>query len=566
MRQAEGLQLLFLVLLALILLFPGLDSAELIDWDENIYAEASRQMVLRGDYLNITINNHPFAEKPPLFFWLQSAAYHLFGISEFAARFPSAVSGLLLTIVCYTAGRLAFSHRLGMLWGLIFLTSLLPGVFARSAVIDHTFNLFIALSACLLLAYDSIFQRQKVSTPYKDKFGTGNDNFHSTLTPVFTSHWFMLTAASIFMGLAVLTKGPLGGVIPLVAFAGYKILSPQPKVPITHFIFCGVLSLSVACSWYAANWVVHGSEFIKGFVRFQLMLFNRPLEGHTGPFYYHWLTALFGMLPWTAVLLLGPFKPGSFDSTISPLLRLSASWVLFVLALFSLVSTKLPHYSASVYIPLSLWAASMLESRMRTGAVFPPWFWILLPLTGVLLAVGFMVFPHLAQNEIEKVTPGFNWAIPAAIYWCGIMMLLLFVLGSAACALKWMKSGIALMAVGMLFWTQGLWRYQVPLGLSYLQDPMLSLVEEVHREKQHLVFYRYVSFAALFYGRRPITMLHTYKFPGDPTILDTKGNRTISVITKKKHEQSLIREHPLLKRDRDAGEFVLYRLPAKTGQ
>ena len=70
------------------MLFPGLDAAELIDWDENIYAEASRQMVLRDDYLNIVINGHPFAEKPPFFFWLQSFSYHLFGIDQGMSQEP----------------------------------------------------------------------------------------------------------------------------------------------------------------------------------------------------------------------------------------------------------------------------------------------------------------------------------------------------------------------------------------------------------------------------------------------------------------------------------------------
>ena len=61
-----------LTLFAGIFLMWGSAVAPLIDWDENIYAEASRQMLLRSDYLNIYVNDYPFAEKPPFFFMVAS--------------------------------------------------------------------------------------------------------------------------------------------------------------------------------------------------------------------------------------------------------------------------------------------------------------------------------------------------------------------------------------------------------------------------------------------------------------------------------------------------------------
>ena len=76
--KKDNVQLFFLFVYAFIFLFIGLDAAALIDWDENIYAEASRQMLARQDYLNIYINGQPFAEKPPLYFWLQSLSFNFF--------------------------------------------------------------------------------------------------------------------------------------------------------------------------------------------------------------------------------------------------------------------------------------------------------------------------------------------------------------------------------------------------------------------------------------------------------------------------------------------------------
>ena len=98
------------------------------------------------------------------------------------------------------------------------------------------------------------------------------------------------------------------------------------------------------------------------------------------------------------------------------------------------------------------------------------------------------------------------------------------------------------------------------MGLSFLQDPMLKMVKDSINKNQPIVFYRYVSFAALFYGRVPITMLHTYKFPGDPEILNQNPKKTISIITTKSHIKDLVKEHPLVKYVKENGKFVMFEI------
>ena len=113
----------------------------------------------------------------------------------------------------------------------------------------------------------------------------------------------------------------------------------------------------------------------------------------------------------------------------------------------------------------------------------------------------------------------------------------------------------------MLFCTQGLWRYHVPTYQQYFQDPVVELVQEAHREKARVVFYRYVSFAALFYGKQKIEMLHTYKFPGDPAILDHPGKQNLVVITETKQKERLKNEHPLVQHTKDVGPYAVFKLP-----
>ncbi len=534
-----------LTLFALVFLFVSLGSAPLIDWDENIYAEASRQMVERGDYLNIYINNHPFAEKPPFFFWEQSLSYHLFGVNEFAARFPTAIAGLLTVWLCFAFGTRVASSQFGLLWGMIYLTSFLPGLFSRSAVIDHTFNFFIALATFALYSYDVSYGRSQAR--YKNTS---------------RSYALWLTLASVAMGLGVLTKGPLGGVIPLVAFGTYKIFYRKPSISILHFIYCGVLSLAVATSWYVVNAMVHGIQFIEGFIEFQLLLFSKPLEGHVGPFYFHFAVAIVGLAPWTAFLWMGrPSMIPSQHEHFRPMFIMGAGWVTFVLILFSLVTTKLPHYSASIYIPLSFIVALGLFQAIQTRKSIS-WLWIgVFVVLGGGLAAFQLIFPMVVKWYSEQQSLLLNLAVSPFIYVTGGGMLLSLLIAAFLFARRSIEIACWITAIAMLLSSQGLWRFQIPVYLQYIQQPMLELVKEAHAEKGKLVFYRYVSFAALFYGKQPIEMLHTYKFPGDPEVLNSRGENNIFVVTEVKHKKRLQDEHPLVEHRKDAGGFTMYVIP-----
>ena len=538
---------LVLLLFGAAFLFPSLGTLPLIDWDENIYAEASRQMVLRGDYLNVFINDYPFAEKPPFFFWMQALSYHLWGVSEFAARFPSAVSGMLMILWCYAVGRRLSGPRLGMLWAVMYLTALMPSILARSAVIDHTFNLWISVATFLLYAYDRILQQQ---SPLK----------------VLPSPWVPLLGASVAMGVAVMTKGPLGGVIPLVAFASYKLFSGNPRVPWLHFLVCGAVSLTIASSWYLMNWVIYGTEFIQGFIQFQLNLFTRPLESHSGPWFYHLGVAVLGLLPWTAFLLQNPrLLWNSGRPHDRALLRMSLGWFVFVLVLFSVVQTKLPHYSASFYVPLTLVAAMLTDRSLEQRRRFPTSVgWGVLVLMGGLAVLSFYVLPQEGNRFLQERVPdlGLSWDPQVQTFGIG------FATGVLIAALLLLRrqvlQGVAVLAVSMLLWTQALWLFHMPQVLGFVQTPMLTLLEEAHRQNQRVVFYRYVSFAALFYGDQPIEMLHTDKFPGNPEVLDLPQEVDLAVITQLKHEESLLRDHPRVRLVRRLGDFVRYEIPRGT--
>jgi 4-amino-4-deoxy-L-arabinose transferase-like glycosyltransferase len=95
-NEVKPIKIQFLIVTVAALLFvPFLGGVHLFDWDEINFAEAAREMIVTGDYLTVQINYLPFWEKPPLFIWMQVISMKLFGINEFAARFPNAVCGIV---------------------------------------------------------------------------------------------------------------------------------------------------------------------------------------------------------------------------------------------------------------------------------------------------------------------------------------------------------------------------------------------------------------------------------------------------------------------------------------
>src|SRR5688572_19043552 len=95
---------LLIMILGSVLFIPFLGKVHLFDWDEINFAESAREMLLTKDYFRVQINFKPFWEKPPLFIWLQVLSMKLFGITEFAARFPNAIVGIITLMSIYFIG------------------------------------------------------------------------------------------------------------------------------------------------------------------------------------------------------------------------------------------------------------------------------------------------------------------------------------------------------------------------------------------------------------------------------------------------------------------------------
>ena len=340
MKRSTLLVNILIIIAGALFFIPGTGGVRLFDWDEINFAESAREMLLTGDWFNVRINFEPFWEKPPLFIWAQALSMSVFGVNEFAARFPNAVIGIVTLLVLFNIGRKRENTRFGVLWALMYSISFLPFFYFKSGIIDPWFNLFIFLGIYF-------FSR------YTDPEASGLRMRHAALS-------------ALSMGLAILTKGPVAFLIFCLCFLVWLItrrfmFSFRWKDVAVYLL---VLALAGG-SWFIALAATGHTDVIQDFVAYQIRLFETKDAGHGGFLLYHFVWLFFGVTPASVFALPVLFKRDEKDN----LFRWMAVSFWVVLILFTIVRTKIVHYSSFCYFPLSFmgaWAVErMLDGRLR---------------------------------------------------------------------------------------------------------------------------------------------------------------------------------------------------------
>jgi 4-amino-4-deoxy-L-arabinose transferase-like glycosyltransferase len=378
-----------LVLFAGIFFFvPFLGRAHLFDWDEINFAEAAREMLATGNFLQVQNNFQPFFEKPPLFFWGQALSMSVFGINEFAARFVCALCGIITLLIVYRIGKQLFDRRFGLLWAGAFLGSFLPHLFFKSGIIDPVFNLLIFLGMYFIFKSENSANR---------KGSLSN-----------------LAYAGVFLGLASLTKGPVAILIAILCAGAYWILSRFRKVfSLWGILTCALAAALVSLVWYGVETFAHGPLFVTEFVKYQIRLFSTGDAGHGRPFWFHFVILLFGCFPASflairSFLPQGKNTPNAGANADAETQRRFVRWMLVlfwvVLVLFSIVKTKTVLYSSLAYFPITFLAAYHMHGVLTGRFKWNRWLTVTLATFGLLVGAVITVFPVVMMHT--------NWFIP----------------------------------------------------------------------------------------------------------------------------------------------------------
>jgi len=371
----------FLIIITASLFFiPFLGGVHLFDWDEVNFAEIAREMIVTNNFLQVQINYEPFFEKPPLFFWFQVVSMKIFGINEFAARFPNAVTGIITLLVLYKTGSIVMDRKFGFIWALAYFGSILPHFYFRSGIIDPMFNLFIYLG----IYYFIKFKWKK----------EGQEDIPLTKTKS-----FYLLLGGLFIGLAILTKGPVAYLIVFLTIIVYWFVKRfRMFVSVPQFVLFSLYAGFIMLVWFSIEYLNNGPDFIIEFIVYQIRLLNTQDAGHAGFPGYHVVVLLIGCFPASifAIRAFYKMKLSSEHARDFRLWMMILFWV--VLGLFTLVSTKIVHYSSMAYFPLTFMGSLTIYQILENKININNWMKGGLLLISLALGLFVMVVPYLGQH------------------------------------------------------------------------------------------------------------------------------------------------------------------------
>lgn len=479
---------LIIVISAIFFFIPFLGSVHLFDWDEINFAESAREMIVTGNFSRVQIDFHPFWEKPPLFFWMQALSMKLFGINEFAARFPNAVIGILTLLTLYFIGKRLYDEKFGLIWALAYLGSFLPHIYFKSGIIDPFFNFFIFLSV--------IFLAKSIRDNGENKG---------------LKYAFL---AGISIGLATLTKGPVGlliaGISVLVYWATMKFKRISSWKNILLF---SISCLIITSLWFVPEMINNGFWFIREFLKYQADLFLKPVAGHSGPIYYHFLVVFLGCFPISVLALPVFFRKdaGSGDKG-----KYFLRWMLIlfwvVMILFSVVKTKIVHYSSLAYFPLSYFTAYYVYELVNGRNTFKKYLvWILL-VTGTIFSIILIGLPLIGRYK-DLITPYIKDEFAAAclnspVKWngyeflIGAVYLVLIIVIIFMIKHRQFFRGIIILFYATAFCIFFYLITVVPKIEGYSQAPAINFYKSISGQDVYVTTVGFYSYAPYFYFRK----------------------------------------------------------------
>jgi 4-amino-4-deoxy-L-arabinose transferase-like glycosyltransferase len=348
--------------------FSHLGAIGFVGPDEPRYAWIARDMAESGDWVTPRLYGKPWFEKPPLYYWSAALSFKLFGVSEAAARLPSAVAALLATLtLAWLALRLYGAETAR--WLLLLLpTSVAMIGFSHAASTDMLF------SATLTLALVAVTMLLRLTTPTSVVVAQ-----HAAPDLNMASPSNVLTAVlfGFFLGLAVLAKGPAalilcGGAIFFWAlFTGRWRDAFRLLYPAAIAAFC-----LTALPWYILC-ARRNPDFFRVFIiEHNFKRFLTPEFQHIQPFWYYAAVLLVALLPWTALLVwsgvTGAIRVWR-TRTISAASCLLLCWAGFCLLFFSISKSKLPGYILPAIPPIAFLLSTRFASAIRNRVPVARW-------------------------------------------------------------------------------------------------------------------------------------------------------------------------------------------------
>ncbi len=400
--------LLLILLLGILICIVQLGSTGLVDETPPLFAAAGRGMSESGDWLTPRVNGFPRFDKPPLIYWLMGFFYSLPAqpiwdpLGTWSARLPSAISTVLMmlflgdTVMRWSTKEVLFPRRTSLVASLAFALSPLVIIWSRIAVSDAL--LCSTLGISMLLIWRTYAKPKKQSWIYG---------------------W-------IFLGLAILTKGPVAIVINIISCLLFAIHQRDYSNLVNRIKpFKGILiSLFISLPWYVMELIKEGRPFwdsFFGYHNFQRL--TSVVNNHQEPWWFFCIILVISSLPFTPFLLSGLydfslsfFKTKNKRLPENSLLAFAGCWLITIFLLFTLAATKLPSYwlpatpAAAIIIAFSSSKTNGNRSKQLIAILISSLLTFLF--VGALFAFKFWIYeindPEIPRLSIELVNSRIN--------------------------------------------------------------------------------------------------------------------------------------------------------------
>ncbi len=474
--------------------FLGLGRLPLLEPDEGRNAEVGREMLALGRWLTPHYDGLVYLDKPPMLFWWMAGSFKLFGLSAWAARLPSALAALaVLLLTGYLAKRM-FSGSVALRSGIIFATAPLVMVFARLVIFDMLLTLWVTLALLCFWLNEGAASR-------------------SVLADV---------SAFAAMGLATLTKGPVGFLLPaLVVFAYWALRGRLREIQKLHWKWGLAVFAAIVLPWFVVVSIRHPDFPRYALWDESLRRFATSSAHRQGSPLYYLPVYLAGFLPWSFFLLacgLGRIRRWRelLHEDGAPNLFL-VCWVGVIFVFFSISQSKLPGYFLPATVPLSLLVGKVwTEAESAAHGHLPGWMtggFVALILLGLTGLVAWQLWGYAAHGSrlAHKLPPDVLPLVKPELLYSGLIVIALAMLSRnlmRRARRRW--AGPSSLAVVALTGPLLILRWYRPLKLYAAVNSSRALAATIQKsaEKDWPIYgYYYFRTGLPFYLRRPVGLI-----------------------------------------------------------
>lgn len=361
---------------------------------EVFFAECAREMIEHNNLVTPLYHNRPFFDKPILVYWFIVAMFKSFGINHFVARVPSIIAAL--STICGTAviGRkIGRSNATGLIAAMCLGSSFMFFSFSYLCMSDMFLVLFDTLSLLLLYLGAETSQRRNL-------------------------YWWLASAS---MGLAFVTKGPIGIVLPGITLVAYLSVTKQLRaIKPLHVILGAITAAIIAVPWFYAAYQANGTWALAYFfIRENFQRYAGSTYDTHKPLWFMVTSLLSGFLPWSILLpaacsdLFKDFKQ-KFSTEAGKQRLFMWLWVAVVTGFFSFSRGKCDYYVLPVYPAVSLLVAWHLTAHAHNRLSA-----ILAALTGGIFLIAGLLSPLLLSIIVSHGGIARWWIMPVALTACG---------------------------------------------------------------------------------------------------------------------------------------------------